>query len=149
MQYELFKCSEYQSEEKFIGEGKVCIACNRYKPFYHFSKHIGHKDNHDGRCRECVNSQVRLRKALKAQAPPKPSICECCGKQSSDIVLDHCHEKKEFRGGVCRFCNAGIGLLQDNIDGVEKALTYLKGYYNKRNTSETRTRSQGIHGHKD
>mgnify|MGYP003629986038 CR=1 FL=1 len=114
-----------------LGEGKTCIACSEYKFFSEFSKHIGHKDNHDGRCRSCINEQVHLRNTLKRQAPTKPDFCICCGNKSVDIVLDHCHETKEFRGWICRFCNAGIGLLGDDINGVTKALQYLRRHYDK------------------
>ena len=41
-------------------------------------------------------------------------------------VLDHCHDTDTFRGWLCERCNLGIGQLGDNIDGVEKAVKYLK-----------------------
>ena len=127
MQLELFNTVHLEElEEK---EGKTCIACLKHKSYSSFSKHTGHKDNHDGRCRECVNNQVKLRKTLKKEAPPKPSVCMCCKRPSDSIVLDHCHVTETFRGWICRFCNAGIGQLQDNIEGVEMALTYLKEHY--------------------
>ena len=129
MQLDMFLNDVFAEDQ--TTEGKVCIACKEWKPFSKFSKHTGHKDNHDGRCRECVNSQVRLRNELKKTAPPKPKVCDCCNQESDDIVIDHCHETKEFRGWICRFCNAGIGLLKDNIEGVEKALTYLRKHYDK------------------
>jgi len=125
MQLDFFE--PYKSEEHIIpADGKACISCGEFKGFECYSKHTGHKDNLDGRCRECINSQVKLRKALKKQAPPKPTICECCGKDSDDIVLDHCHINNTFRGWLCRHCNAGIGFLEDSTAGVEKALSYLR-----------------------
>lgn len=127
MQLDLFnRVHLAESEEE---EGKICIACLKHKSYSSFSKHTGHKDNHDGRCRECVNAQVKLRNVLKKEAPPKPDVCMCCKRPSDSIVLDHCHVTKAFRGWICRFCNAGIGQLQDNIEGVEMALTYLKDHY--------------------
>lgn len=123
-QLSLFEESQAPEIEPSIG--KFCIACKIFKEFKFFSKHTGHKDNHDGRCRECVNAQVRLRKNLKKNAPPKPNICDCCEKPSDDIVLDHCHVTHSFRGWLCRTCNAGIGLLDDSLEGVEKAVVYLR-----------------------
>ena len=127
MQYDLF--GNPVKETPKIGEGKTCIVCKEYKLFSNFSKHRGHKDNHDGRCRSCINEQVKLRNVLKREAPPKTEICMCCGNKSEDIVLDHCHDTGYFRGWICRYCNAGIGQLGDNTAGVEKALVYLRKHY--------------------
>jgi len=127
LDYDLFG-NEVKPPPK-LGEGKVCIVCGEYKFYKEFSKHRGHKDNHDGRCRECINEQVKLRKQLKREAPFKTDICECCGKKSDDIVLDHCHTTYSFRGWICRYCNAGIGQLGDDIRGVTKALDYLRRHY--------------------
>lgn len=53
--------------------------------------------------------------------------CECCGKKPNDaLCVDHDHNTGEVRGLLCRQCNAGIGLLQDTREGVEKALDYLR-----------------------
>ena len=40
--------------------------------------------------------------------------------------IDHCHETGVVRGILCSMCNKGIGLLGDNVGGLEKALAYLK-----------------------
>lgn len=40
--------------------------------------------------------------------------------------IDHCHETGEVRGILCTGCNTGIGHLGDNIEGLERALYYLK-----------------------
>lgn len=61
---------------------------------------------------------------------PRPSRCECCGM--SDLVfkkplcLDHCHLTNKFRGWICDDCNIGIGRLGDDVEGVRRALDYLK-----------------------
>ena len=56
-----------------------------------------------------------------------PDVCNCCGKPShKSLVVDHCHETLKFRGWLCETCNHGIGKLGDNIEGVQKALDYLR-----------------------
>jgi hypothetical protein len=114
-----------------IGGGKCCIICGEYKYLEEFDKHTGHKDNRDGRCRECKREQVKLRKELMKTAPSKPDTCDCCGKtyETRLITLDHCHETNVFRGWICHYCNAGIGQLGDNIQGLEQALQYLRRHY--------------------
>lgn len=63
---------------------------------------------------------------------PMPHRCECCGL--SDLVfkktlfLDHCHDTGKFRGWICDNCNLGIGRLNDNLDGVKKAVAYLEKF---------------------
>lgn len=51
-------------------------------------------------------------------------FCSICGKDNN-LVLDHCHNTNKIRGVLCRKCNSGIGLLQDNIDMLKKAIEYL------------------------
>ncbi len=54
--------------------------------------------------------------------------CNGKGKRNS-FCVDHDHETNKVRGLLCRNCNTGIGLLGDNIKGLEKAIKYLeKGY---------------------
>lgn len=52
--------------------------------------------------------------------------CECCGRKVKIMYVDHCHETNKIRGYLCQQCNAGIGLLGDNITGVLNALEYLQ-----------------------
>lgn len=54
--------------------------------------------------------------------------CELCGGQNpdgTDLALDHNHETDEFRGWLCRPCNAAIGLLGDDPERVIAAAAYL------------------------
>lgn len=55
------------------------------------------------------------------------NVCEICGKMDEyqDISVDHCHDKKTFRGLLCSKCNMGIGLFQDNPQLLLKAIEYL------------------------
>ncbi len=103
---------------------KSCIMCHKIKSTKNFSKHAGHKDNLDGRCKQCVNGAAKLRNQLRKTAPPKPIHCECCGKEKK-LCLDHCHTTLQFRGWICEYCNRGIGQLDDNLFGVLNAVVYL------------------------
>jgi hypothetical protein len=59
---------------------------------------------------------------------PCPQHCECCGTPlvKGKVHLDHDHVTGKFRGWLCNSCNLGIGALGDSIDGVKKALAYLR-----------------------
>jgi hypothetical protein len=41
------------------------------------------------------------------------------------LAVDHCHETKAIRGLLCGRCNKGIGLLQEDINVLIAAATYL------------------------
>lgn len=45
---------------------------------------------------------------------------------SQNLAVDHCHKTNEIRGILCTNCNTGIGKLGDNVEGLEKALSYLR-----------------------
>lgn len=79
--------------------------------------------------------QARMRKHPQPTRK-RPEHCECCGgppNGSGHLHLDHCHESGVFRGWLCASCNLGIGNLGDDLDGVEKAASYLR-----------RAREQGV-----
>lgn len=108
---------------------KTCVYCKVEKTLSNYPKHRGHKDRLDTRCKSCISEQNKLRYQLKKTAPPKPSICDLCGKEpphNKKIVLDHCHETKTFRGWLCDPCNVGLGNLGDNLASLELAVLYLK-----------------------
>jgi len=109
---------------------KVCFVCMVEKPLYEFPLHRGHKDGHDGRCKQCIKERADLVKKLKddPSTPPKPEVCDCCGKipRRGEFHLDHDHKTGKFRGWLCGACNKAIGQLGDNIEGLMKAVQYLE-----------------------
>lgn len=52
--------------------------------------------------------------------------CACCGKKTKRFCLDHDHKTGVIRGAICHRCNNGLGMLDDQIEGVEKAIAYLQ-----------------------
>lgn len=55
--------------------------------------------------------------------------CAICGTSISELDhtahLDHCHDTGKVRGVLCRRCNTGIGMLNDDPDTLMKAVNYL------------------------
>ena len=113
---------------------KECSYCNQEK---HLSQFVKRKDNYDGydsRCKSCLKERHSLVKKLKKTAPPISLLCDCCGKpnvtkkgrKKFSFCLDHDVETNKFRGWLCSKCNTGIGSLGDNIEGLMKAIKYLK-----------------------
>ena len=60
--------------------------------------------------------------------------CDICNSEGFFInpnynlkfVVDHCHTSGMVRGWLCHNCNRALGLFQDNIETMEKAIAYLK-----------------------
>ncbi len=106
---------------------KICIRCKINQPTTKFARHTGHKDNLDGRCKQCINKAGVLRHKLRKVAPPMPDTCDCCNKPAKKtLCLDHDHETLKFRGWICEYCNRGIGQLGDTLSGVMNAVAYLQ-----------------------
>jgi len=61
--------------------------------------------------------------------------CKICGKTEEQegrrLAIDHCHSSGEVRGILCSNCNQAIGLLNDDVEVIEKAAEYIK-YSNAR-----------------
>ena len=79
--------------------------------------------------RDRVNARKReLRQQRKTtSARPCPNFCECCGRPHSNLRYDHDHETGAFRGWLCDNCNTAIGKLGDTVDGLQRAIEYLRG----------------------
>lgn len=54
-------------------------------------------------------------------------ICKSPPKNTKrPLDIDHCHKTGKVRGLLCSKCNKGIGLFNDNIEILLKAIDYLK-----------------------
>ena len=109
-----------------VVESKICSYCEEDKLYSEYSAKPDRRDKLDSRCKSCFQKQVRLRKRLANEAPPKPENCECCGNVPRYWVLDHNHKNNTFRGWVCKSCNNGLGLFGDTLEGVMNAVRYLE-----------------------
>jgi hypothetical protein len=56
--------------------------------------------------------------------------CAICGIHQSEIkrplYVDHCHKTDKVRGLLCHKCNFAIGLFNDSVENLNKAIIYLK-----------------------
>jgi ribosomal protein L36 len=57
--------------------------------------------------------------------------CKICGKphveddKENRLYVDHCHKTGEIRHLLCRRCNTGLGLFEDNIQLFKNCINYL------------------------
>lgn len=63
-------------------------------------------------------------------------VCAICRKPQSDgrkkmLAVDHDHKTGVVRGLLCSPCNLGLGIVGDDIAGLEAVIVYLKAAYAK------------------
>ena len=134
----------------------TCTCCNKVKPLTNEFFGISPQNKiypFLRRCKVCAYAYSRKVidkvKAARVRAMKTHNItedeyekllsvtnCQACNKEltikqgykvlDSTRVIDHCHDTGKIRGVLCNHCNTGMGLLGDNIEGIEKALKYLK-----------------------
>lgn len=61
---------------------------------------------------------------LKLQQGSRCAICEIT--LSIEVLVDHDHQTDTVRGLLCRACNFGLGLFDEDVDTLRKAATYLE-----------------------
>lgn len=110
---------------------KTCIKCKKVYPIDHFEKKKNEK-NFRNVCITCRKSDTKVAQKLKKEwlknhnMPKLGEPCQCCGDSTKKLVFDHCHKKEEFRGWLCGRCNRAIGMMGDNIEGLQRAINYLR-----------------------
>ena len=112
----------------------ICVKCKQDLPESKYRFRPERANYRVKECKDCSKLISAETHRLRKIAPPMPDACECCGKNTTALKLDHCHESLTFRGWLCQSCNWGIGNLGDNLEGVMRALKYLE-----RTTDETTT----------
>jgi hypothetical protein len=52
-------------------------------------------------------------------------LCQICQQEMTPPVVDHDHATGVVRGLLCVTCNAGIGMLKDDRELLQRAVDYL------------------------
>jgi hypothetical protein len=142
MQLDFFRQEEEQPEQKEVHE-LHCRKCNQMKPLSSFSDCAVRYETEprpnfsaavSGTARWCSSCKSEYSRGkliatkLAGRRPTEPTPCECCGTITAPdkLHLDHDHVTHAFRGWLCRTCNLGIGSLGDNVDGLQRAIAYLR-----------------------
>lgn len=63
--------------------------------------------------------------AMLEKQSGKCAICEKEPAEGKYLCVDHDHNSGAVRGLLCRNCNAAIGQLNDSVDMLNRAITYL------------------------
>jgi len=69
-------------------------------------------------------------KEFKEMCKEQEYKCLCCNKdmKNKKFMVDHDHITSAIRGLICLQCNTGIGLLGDNLNGLNNAVIYLSKF---------------------
>lgn len=77
-----------------------------------------------------VREQKRIQRAGVTPTRSMPDRCECCGNlpvgKGLTLHLDHDHALKIFRGWLCHYCNAALGMARDNPLILRALAAYLE-----------------------
>jgi hypothetical protein len=133
---------------------KICRICGAAKGINEFYVSSKAKDGLRAECKKCESNyqfhrrknrpEVRRRSDLKrvygisleeydAALALQEKKCGCCGlavenSRPRQFAVDHCHQTGKNRGILCGDCNMAIGLLGDNLKGLENAIQYLNKF---------------------
>lgn len=62
---------------------------------------------------------------MKEKQEDACGICKKPFASQRDTVIDHCHATDKVRGLLCRKCNVGLGMFEDNTESLKNAVAYL------------------------
>lgn len=137
-------------EGAILSPMKHCNLCNQDKALEAFAWKNKAKGTRQSNCKECHkvyskthytnNKDYYVEKASRnrfagavygltreeelAFRKRNNGLCELCNLRPASHI-DHDHSTGNLRGHLCSGCNSGLGLLGDNLEGLEKAVLYL------------------------
>jgi len=129
--------------ESCYNETKICRRCQQRKSIFEFEKNqksIAGKVSRRGECKECrrwknpISKKARLEYEKNHPMPPigKPFFCPICEntiirQYKNDVILDHSHIDGKIRGWICRQCNSSIGMMDEDINILQRAIKWIQG----------------------
>lgn len=63
---------------------------------------------------------------IAAMISGQDRLCALCERElTKDTHVDHCHETGRIRGVLCRSCNIGLGMFNEDPEMLRKAIAYI------------------------
>ena len=130
---------EYATKNK-----KECSKCKCVKKLNEYSGNTCGRDAFDKEgyrlrrpeCKDCTKQankgkneakKIAKESGISYEAPEFTKCAMCCKlpKKGDELVFDHCHKTKTFRGYLHNSCNRSIGVLGDCIYGAIMFFNYV------------------------
>lgn len=105
------------------GHGE-CRHCKIDKPSAEFTKNSVW-------CRDCSRAATRKTRGRYDESLEaiRSNGCMICGDlkdmMGRNLAVDHDHKTGKNRGLLCHHCNTGLGLFNDDVELLKKAISYL------------------------
>lgn len=146
-----YRVRSWVVENKLSMKERKCTDCNKFKSNDEFYKDSTKTSGYKSYCKKC--SSKRAVKFTKTKEPDytrnvrlknvygitleqynqmfesQNGSCKLCGKHQTEfkraLAVDHCHKSNNVRSLLCHKCNGALGLVDDNIDTLNKMISYL------------------------
>ncbi len=105
---------------------KKCSSCGENKHVTFFRKNKSASDGYQGQCTLCQEEKRCQRKYGLSSKYRENKSCQICGVSNQRLVIDHDHKTGKVRGILCSRHNSALGLFDDNIENLGKAISYLQ-----------------------
>ena len=124
---------------------KKCKKCGEAKPLGDFYKHNGNA--YRSYCKSCWTKhhspkarQTNIKRfygideeTYNEMLAEQGGGCAICGRSAEEVgtrfkhlAVDHNHDTGLIRGLLCTKCNTAIGLFEDDVDRLSRAIEYIR-----------------------
>lgn len=111
---------------------KRCSSCKKKYSLKRkaFSRNRVTQDGLQNVCTPCKSKLTRAWRhattsgAIERMFESQKGLCAVC-RRTGPLVLDHDHKTERRRQLLCRLCNALLGMCDDNITIMKRAITYV------------------------
>ncbi len=116
------------------GKQSRCKFCQKYDDKLNYLKHYTPERRRRYLLKEKYNMTIEDYENLSFQ---QENVCAICGNKETNytsnpqvthLAVDHDHLSGRIRGLLCAQCNQAIGKFRHDINLLQKAIDYLKGY---------------------
>ena len=121
-------------------DGRQCRRCKAYKPWSEYSIARTRVHGREVYCKACrAASRFKRSYGITSSYYQKLSdlqggVCAICGEKETamgsgrsirPLSVDHDHATDAVRGLLCSKCNTAVGLMDDSVNKLSKAIEYL------------------------